>query len=327
VNDTGETREPYYRIVFLLAAAYNVGFALWTAVQPLGFFEIFGLAPPNHPAIWQCLGMVIGVYGAGYAWAAVRLDQAKPIIALGLLGKILGPIGWVAIVGSGDWPVRTFTLIAFNDLAWWLPFSLFLLEGSRAGARLRSLAPQACALVNTAAAFAMLLVLRPGMEVEPDATARAVYISTHAAAWRAGWGLWIAAALALAAFYAWWGSRVGGSRATVAFVLALAGVACDIFAESLFIGWLPGSLATIAPLGTTLTGAAANGFYTLAGILLTLATPMSRGLRLWAAAVWTCGVAVTTFTLLSWWPGLAAATAGLMILFPPWVWMLGGRIR
>jgi hypothetical protein len=99
-------RNRQYRIVFLLAALYNVAFAFWTAAWPQSFFRSFGLAPTNHPAIWQCLGMVIGVYGAGYAWAALRPEQGKTIIALGLAGKILGPIGWVSILASGEWPIR-----------------------------------------------------------------------------------------------------------------------------------------------------------------------------------------------------------------------------
>jgi hypothetical protein len=328
VNDPDGRRDHLYRILLVLAGLYNLGFAAWTALFPRSFFTLFDLEPPNHPALWQCLGMVIGVYGAGYLWAALNLRLAKPIIALGLAGKLLGPAGWVAIVAAGDWPLRTVTLIVFNDVVWWLPFSLFLLEGTRAGDRLRSIAPQACAVINAAAAFAMLLFLAPGMEVEPDPAARASYIASHPVAWRAGWSVWIAAALSLAAFYAWWGARLGRSSvATGAFLIALAGVACDLFAESLFIGWLPERLETLAPVGTQLTGVMANGLYTLAGILLTAATPLGRGLKIWAAALWTCAAAVTAFTLLRWWPGLAVATAGLMILLPPWVWRVGRRIR
>ena len=321
-------RVRFSRILLSLAALYNLAFGAWAILSPLSFFTLFGLAAPNHPAIWQCLGMVVGVYGAGYAWASVRPDLVKPIVALGLAGKILGPIGWVATVASGEWPVSTFTLILFNDLAWWLPFGLILLEGTRLGERIRALAPQACAVINAAAAFAMLLLLRPGMEVGGDAATRIAYISGHPVAWRAGWGIWIAAALSLAAFYAWWGARLGlPRRAIAAFLLVTAGLACDLFAESLYIAWLPEHLETAGRLGTLLTGGAANGLYTVAGILLTLMTPMTRGMRLAAAAVWTSGVGVTLFTLIEWLPGLVASTAALMILFPPWTWMLGRRLR
>ena len=49
---------------------------------------------PVYPMIWQGMGMVIGVYGLGYWWAAQILVIHWPIVAVGLLGKIFGPIGF-----------------------------------------------------------------------------------------------------------------------------------------------------------------------------------------------------------------------------------------
>ena len=56
------------------------------------------------------------------------------------------------------------------------------------GARLRAVAPYACALLNLIAAGALLFVLRPGTEVEPDAASRIAYITNNEFLWRAGWG-------------------------------------------------------------------------------------------------------------------------------------------
>ncbi len=125
-------RRHVHRVILFLAAGYNVAFGAWAILRPGDFFALFGLPMTNHPAIWRCLGMVLGVYGAGYAWAAFRPDLVKPIVVLGLAGKILGPIGWVAAVASGEWPLRTFPLVLFNDLAWWIPFGLILLDVARA---------------------------------------------------------------------------------------------------------------------------------------------------------------------------------------------------
>ena len=122
------TRLQVFRALFVLAGAYNLAFGLWTAIWPQAFFHLFNLEPINHPAIWQCLGMVIGIYGAGYVWAARNLDRAKPIIALGLAGKILGPIGWIGVVAAGQWPLSTGLLIVFNDLIWWPGFIAFLFQ-------------------------------------------------------------------------------------------------------------------------------------------------------------------------------------------------------
>ena len=129
-------RARMYRLILGFAAAYNIGFGLWTALWPRSFFDVFEMAPPRYPSIWACLGMVVGLYGAVYALAAARLRVAKPLVAIGLAGKVLGPAGWLLAVRSGEWPVRTFTLITFNDLIWWVPFALLLVEGTRAGERL-----------------------------------------------------------------------------------------------------------------------------------------------------------------------------------------------
>ncbi len=318
-------RARLYRLIFAVAAAYNVAFGLWAALSPRSFFVLLAMAPPSYPSIWACLGMVIGVYGLGYAYAARRLDRAAPFIAIGLLGKVLGPAGWALAVARGEWPVRTLTLILFNDVIWWLPLCLFLLEGTRAGAALRAAAPTVCAAVNGAAILVMAAVLRPGTELVPAVADRAAYVAGHPALWRGGWAVWIAAAISLVAFYAWWGSFLRRSTwAIAAMGVAAAGLACDLFAESLLIGWLPRDLDRIASLATMCTGAAANGLYTLAGIALTLQTRLPRGPGLaltWA--VWLAGAALTACTLAGLPSGIAVSTGVLFALFCPWAVWLG----
>jgi len=323
------TRASYYRIIFGLAALYNLAFGLWAGFAPGSFFDLFHLRQPIYPSIWSCLGMVVGTYGLGYAYAALRLERGAPFIAIGLIGKILGPIGWVLVVRSGEWPVRTFPLILFNDLVWWLPFALFLIDGTRIAARVRAAAAPATAILNALAALAMIVLLRPGTEVVADVTARMTYIVSHPWLWRAGWALWIAAALSLLAFYAWWGARLPRtSWALAAFLVAALGAVCDLTAESLFIGWLPERIEDLQRVGTILTGGAANGLYTVAGIILTLHTPTLCGpflIGTWA--VWGAGVALTATTLAGSMPGMVASTTLLMILFCPWAWLLGKRLR
>ncbi len=313
------------RLLFTLAAVYNFAFAAWAIVRPGGFFELFRLDPPRYPAIWQCLGMVVGVYGLGYLYAARRLDRAAPFIALGLLGKVLGPIGWIATVHAGEWPIRTFPLVLFNDVVWWLPFGLFLLEGRRAGSRLRALAPYLCAALNLAAALAMPLALRPGTEAEKDLAARTGYIAAHPILWRAGWGVWIMAALSLLGFYGWWAARVRSRRlGLAAMILAIVGISGDLLAESLYIGWLPDDYDRVAALARFLTGVWGNTFYTVAGILLTLASPWIRGAaRGCAWLIWAAGLALSVFSLTGNVSGLILSMGTLFVLFCPWVAWVG----
>src|SRR5438876_365771 len=62
------------------AAGYN---ALWG----------IGVVVFAGPVAWKCVGMMVACYAQGYWWAARRL--LPEIVAVGLLGKLLGPIGFV----------------------------------------------------------------------------------------------------------------------------------------------------------------------------------------------------------------------------------------
>jgi hypothetical protein len=322
-------RARLYRSIFGAAAVYNGAFGLWAGFWPRSFFTRFELTPPIYPAIWSCLGMVVGVYALGYAYAARHLDRAAPFVAIGLFGKILGPLGWIATVASGEWPVRTVTLILFNDVIWWLPFALFLLEGGRLGAAIRRSAPVACAALNLLAMIAMAAWLRFGTEIVPQAADRIGYITAHAALWRAGWCAWIAAAISLVAFYAWWGGHARDSTLAVSgVVVAVVGLMCDLSGESLLIGWLPREFDRLAPIATQLTGTAANGLYTVGGILLTLAgPPVGPRLRALTWTVWVAGGCVSASTAAGMPTAIAVSTAVLFALFCPWAVLVGRALR
>jgi hypothetical protein len=173
-------RSTIYRLIFSLAAFYNIAFGIWACFWPGALFAMLEMAPPNYPSLWRCLGMVVGLYGLLYAYAAVQLNRAKLIIAVGLAGKILGPIGMFIAFQSGEWPLRAVRLIVFNDFVWWLPFTVFLFEGTRTGERLRAIAPYSCAILNFAATVAMLFVLRGWTEAAPNIAQRATFIAEHA---------------------------------------------------------------------------------------------------------------------------------------------------
>jgi peroxiredoxin len=89
-------------------------------------FRLAGMRPPEYPEIVQCLGMVIGVYGVAYAIAAAAPVRHWAIIFTGLLGKILGPIGFVHAASAGRLPWRIGWTIVTNDLIWWIPFGVIL---------------------------------------------------------------------------------------------------------------------------------------------------------------------------------------------------------
>src|SRR5213596_1609637 len=70
--------------------------------------------------------MVVGLYGIVYLEIARVPERGWLLAAVGLAGKILGPIGLAVLILSGQWPPSTFILCLTNDLIWWIPFALYL---------------------------------------------------------------------------------------------------------------------------------------------------------------------------------------------------------
>jgi hypothetical protein len=113
-------------IVLRLAAIYNLLWGVWVIFFPLQFFSLVGMEPINHPMVWQGMGMVIGLYGLGYWWASYDPLRHWPIVAVGLLGKVLGPIGFLINYLLGKAPFSFSYMLLTNDLVWWIPFILIL---------------------------------------------------------------------------------------------------------------------------------------------------------------------------------------------------------
>ena len=235
------SRAQIYRVIFILAGAYNIVLGAWAVLAPRTLFEVFDLGTPSHPGIWACLGMVIGLYGLIYLQVAftdpkrrssavviagrrIEYDVTRFLIGIGLVGKILGPIGFVLAVRNGELPLRMIPMIALDDLIWWVPFTMYLIDGTRIADALARQAPRLCSAFHVAAAGATLVWIRGGSEVESDPMARAAYIAANAHTWRAAWFIWMIAAISLGGFFCWWAARSPKPRlARIALVVGCAG--------------------------------------------------------------------------------------------------------
>lgn len=336
---TGTFATSLFRLVFALAGLYNLAFGAWTVLWPLQFFTLLDLAPPRYPEIWSCLGMVVGLYGLLYWHAALWPERGRAIIAVGLAGKVLGPIGMLLSFGP-DWPLRLGLLNVFNDLIWWLPFTLFLARETPVAASLERLAPWASALLHAVGLAAMALFLRPGMLTEPDALARATHVATHPLLWTTGWVIWMLAAQSLVAFYAWWGARLALVRAALLGVLlAGAGSVFDLTGEALSVlvlsersagvltdaaAWNSAPFRATERAATLLTAGIANLLYTLGGVRLTLATPnLPPAVRALPWGTWMAGAAMTLAAIGNHVGGMVATTVVLFPLLIAWTIWLG----
>ena len=118
--------------VLKAAAIYNIVWGAIAIVFPLQSLRILGLVPaPIYPEFWQCVGMIVGVYGVGYAIAARHPLVHWPIVLVGLLGKVFGPIGFLNAVWTGRLPASMGWTILANDLIWWIPFGLILWKAAK----------------------------------------------------------------------------------------------------------------------------------------------------------------------------------------------------
>ena len=117
----------WMRVVLLLAGIYNLLFGAWVVLAPGQAFQLFGMEPPTYPFLWQCIGMIVGVYGIGYLVASRDPLRHWPIILVGLLGKIFGPIGFLQTALAGEIPWSFGWMILTNDLIWWQPFTGILI--------------------------------------------------------------------------------------------------------------------------------------------------------------------------------------------------------
>jgi hypothetical protein len=115
-----------YRITFCLAGVYNILWGLYAAWDPQWLFRFAHLPLLNHPQIFVCLGMVVGLYGIVYLEVARVPERGWLLCAVGLIGKLLGPIGLAELILTGQWPIATIVLCLSNDLIWWIPFALYL---------------------------------------------------------------------------------------------------------------------------------------------------------------------------------------------------------
>lgn len=124
-----DTDSPAWARWWLRAAGlYNLAWGATVIALPHALFDLCGIPRLNYPEIWQCVGMIVGVYGVGYLIAAGSPRRHWPIVLVGLLGKLLGPIGFAGALVKGTFPPVFGLTILTNDLVWWLPFIAILWE-------------------------------------------------------------------------------------------------------------------------------------------------------------------------------------------------------
>jgi hypothetical protein len=116
----------WMRNTLIAAGVYNIAWGAFAVLFPNAVFEWLSMPLPNYPQFWQCIGMIVGVYGVGYIIAAFDPVRHWPIVLVGLLGKVFGPLGMVGSLWSGALPWGFALNCVTNDVIWWVPFVIIL---------------------------------------------------------------------------------------------------------------------------------------------------------------------------------------------------------
>jgi ligand-binding SRPBCC domain-containing protein len=125
LSDT--TQSPLWAKRWLWAAGiYNLIWGTMAIIWPHLLYDLAGAERLNYPEVWQCVGMIVGVYGIGYLIAAGESRRHWPIVLVGLCGKVLGPVGFLIALLRGTFPPLFGLTILTNDLIWWVPFGMIL---------------------------------------------------------------------------------------------------------------------------------------------------------------------------------------------------------
>lgn len=198
-------------------------------------------------------------------------------------------------------------------------------------------AAAAVLVTHLLAALAMLFLLRAGLpDPATSAGSRLEFIRANRGLWWSGWLLWQLAAVSLLALYGAlalrWG-RTSPLLSLVGLMTAAAGIAADLAGQSLYMALPlmvdPVQFVLVERAAVVVTGYAANGLYTVAGLLITLAgwNELPKSIVAVSLVLWSAGFLLAAASLAEW-AGLQQLSTGMMLAsLMVWALMLGLWLR
>jgi hypothetical protein len=116
---SGRARLGGFRAWLFAAAIYN---ACWGGAVALA----------AGSAAWKAVGMLVLVYAPAYWWAARDPERHAHLVAIGLLGKTLGVLGFAWAAATGRLPLVFGLVTLTNDLLWIPAFTAFVARAAQA---------------------------------------------------------------------------------------------------------------------------------------------------------------------------------------------------
>jgi len=107
-------------------ALSSIAWGMLLILEPEMIFRWSRMPQPSSPEFWQCVGMISLVCGVGFAVASLEPLRHWPVVLVGFLVKVAGPIGfaWSAVRGRMPWAFG-WTMLG-TDVIWSIPLAIIL---------------------------------------------------------------------------------------------------------------------------------------------------------------------------------------------------------
>jgi len=116
----------WMRKVLLAAGLYHMLFAVWAIFWPCLWFDWIGIEHPNHPLLWQGIGLVLGIFGIALVLASKDPMRHWRLVLTGLFKFTLGIVGFITPIVENKIHLRSIWMLFVDDLIWWAPFAVIL---------------------------------------------------------------------------------------------------------------------------------------------------------------------------------------------------------
>jgi small multidrug resistance pump len=111
---------------FLAAAIYNAAWGTMVALAPSVMFDAIGMHVAEDTVAWRVVGMMVLTFAPCYWWASRDPWRHRHLIVLATGAKLLGTVGFVVAVASGELPVAFAVITLGNDVIWLPAFAVFV---------------------------------------------------------------------------------------------------------------------------------------------------------------------------------------------------------
>lgn len=116
----------WMKAILMVAGIYNILWGISVVFFPQFWFQFVNLELPNYIPLWQFMGMTSAIFGLGFIMASFNPLRNWVIVLMGLLLKMLGPIGFLYYYLHHEIPGVIINMHITNDIIWWIPFAIIL---------------------------------------------------------------------------------------------------------------------------------------------------------------------------------------------------------